>query len=563
MTNSVRGTLRQVHGIRLLSGQAGMKAARESLQAESSRRYEAEHEKSAARRDKLTNELEAQNKCNFGMVIGALAVIPGALTVAGIASLTAASVGVSGLAAVVGVVSSVIGSTAMAGLTLSQLGNAFGEVAALGDRGDAEAAGREVALLEHEIGSSESKIEAEKASIAEDRRAVRKVRRAVREELSQQREDDASFQATLAGGGRRATLTRGAGAGAAVLAASNASALADESVARGEQRAALAEAQELRNQVLHQRQEASRKRESNAKARAWLGLTTRVVELAGTFVSGGGLQIAGAAIKVAGGAGGIANALIRDTAARELDLSAARLSLAAKEQNQRAADAGEKANAAAQQAERSAEAARATNQSVRGEGDSMGATIMGLGEVQKIRAKMALEEEKGARAEARSIREESFGLEEKALEAKMEGDAQASASELRNLIFASVGAGLSLTSFGLTSVPELDGALNGTKTAGGAVGGLSKATLEMAKEVAKAVDATSEAAKVANAGITYLANRSMRESYLDQEKIQLEAKRVENEAADMKDRADEAREQARRSLDAALAVQRDLRPVMG
>lgn len=542
--------MNDVNLVRMQAARSTGKAARDTMDDKAEERSDCAEAKADQKVDALENQLEAaagREKAFFGgLIAGDL--FGAASFMANLVSLTATPLGVP-----LDVLLRGLGSSVLAGLGTAAAGS--GLSSAVNEVAFSAPATRRALELEKRSGASDlgAKLAGQEIRSAEEllqtaRKEISKIRKAVHKATDDRRRLRTALTDNLSG---RGGLIQIGTPGSSALDRATAGYLelmqAEELAAKNELAQSTRDEARSAIEAQQHRARAADIRKRNVTALAWIGLGIQVADLAAQICTLGGASIASAAVKLGGaGANAAGKAFFKDSKATKHDRWADEFDLAAKRASHEAGDARSRLKSATASLERTFDALWDAVRTIEQGGTHMPVgQVMNLGAIQKVRAQSSLEEEQDARADEGVAREEEVEHAEAAIESRKVADQHAAAREERGLMlaFAQVGAAAA----GL----------------GGAIGSYTGAITE---ETSRVISAGGElATSGTNAVLTWVGlegDTSERVALRQAETLKLREKQAEGRAEDADDAQEAARDRAKRALDAALTMQRNLAPVL-
>lgn len=540
--------LEQVQILRIQTSREGISVNREIQEVEAERQRTEEKKQADLRILQLEESLAAQEIKSSSFLGGIVSVAAPAL--AGAFGIVAGSVfggfGAAPLATAMQAAVTKLLSAVPSAMIMGSLTGAVGAVAALHKDNNASEAALRVSESEQAVAESENrKGQAEGAGddTSKERARARQALRRGREEV---RETQQTIGAQLRGRGADGTLRVPGGAMAKVTSLRLETALLEEQGANQDLREARGDALELRQEAIALRRKATEEEIAQRERKAWLGLAQAVVEVGALVVTAGasgavnvGVGVAQAGMKAASLLGSPEEARAETRAAEDKEALAKR-----RDRDGDLAQAQKRS--VAKDRERALDAATALGQAQKVQvGGVMSGFTINYAEIAKVRAQVAMEEARDGRRDLKVARDEELQAEQQAIEHRRSGDSEWAADESRDDVFAAIGAGVSLVG-ALAGAAQLDQALKGIEQ--------SLKAVEVGSQVASA------GGNAAQAGIKLADDDDSRAFERKADEARLEGKKAARRISDAEDLRDRAEEDARRTLDAAVAVQRNLTP---
>ncbi|MCK6547361.1 hypothetical protein L6R52_16045 [Myxococcota bacterium] len=549
-----------VHVARIAAARVARQTAQAAGAAESERRWDAQRDELVHRQEEMNKQIEAATIAATGTGIGALvgSIVGVAAAVAAVVVLPGVGAGLGAFLvgvgkATLGAVGAVVagaklGETAVSPMTTS-LENDATDARTAGDQSafDAADAKNAVAVAREEAEDARKEAKRARKVMAETRQAERNAR-------------DVKLSALAGrGGSSQISVPRGQAAAVELQHVQVLQELQDGM--KLEDRLARRDAMDLRLQALEEKQDAAEEQKENATKRMFLGVLESVAQVAAAVVSGGS-TVAAMAVKTASKGVALAGAATNDSAVSEAQRRAEELELSAKKSESSADDAARSKRELGERADRARDVAAQQGRAVEEEGMSIGGTPkLSLAQIQKIRAQLALDGEAESRKEERAARDEGFAKMSAAIEERRAADAAQGTAGLFKIGLAAVDLGLSAV--GLADA--IGAAADATSKTAGAVSDAKK-LLEEAQQAIEdlrdggVLDTLERGVAVGQAVASYAGDRAVSARRLEGEGVDLDAKRVMDRADDARSRAASDQEAARRALDAALEIQKNLAP---
>lgn len=544
--------LEQVQILRIQTSREGISVNREIQEVEAERQRSEEKKQAELRILQLEESLAAQeikSKSFLGGIVsvaapalaGAFGIVAGSL----FGGFGAAPLATAVQAAVTKLLSAVPSAMIMGGLT-----GAVGAVVALHKENNASEAALSVSESEQAVAESENRKGQAEGSVEDTSKERARARQALRRGRDEVRETQQTLGAQLRGRGAEGALRVPGGAMAKVTSLRLETALLEEQGAHQDLREARGDALELRQEAIALRRKATEEEIAQRERKAWLGLAQAVVEIGAMVATAGATGAVGAGVKVGVGvaqAGMKGASILGSPEEARAETRAAEEKEALAKRRDRDGDLAQaQKRSFAKERDRALDAATALGQAQKVQvGGVMSGFTINYAEIAKVRAQVAMEEARDGRRDLKVARDEELQAEQQAIEHRRSGDGELAADEAREDVFAAIGAGVSLVG-ALAGVAQLDEALKGIKQ--------SLKAVEVGSQV---VSAGSNAAQ---AGIKLADDDDSRAFERKADEARLEGKKAAGKISDAEDLRDRAEEDARRTLDAAVAMQRNLTP---
>ncbi|MBK6683723.1 MAG: hypothetical protein IPG45_04565 [Deltaproteobacteria bacterium] len=540
--------LEQVQILRIQTSREGISVNREIQEVEAERQRTEEKKQADLRILQLEESLAAQEIRSSSFLGGIVSVAAPAL--AGAFGIVAGSVfggfGAAPLATAVQAAVTKLLSAVPSAMIMGGLAGAVGAVVALHKDNNASEAALGVSESEQAVAESENRKGQADGSVEDTSKERARARQGLRRGRDEVRETQQTIGAQLRGRGADGTLRVPGGAMAKVTSLRLETALLEEQGANQDLREARGDALELRQEAIALRRKATEEEIAQRERKAWLGLAQAVVEVGAMVATAGasgavnvGVNIAQAGMKAASILGSPEEARAETRAAEDKEALAKR-----RDRDGDLAQAQKRS--VAKDRDRALDAATALGQAQKVQvGGVMSGFTINYAEIAKVRAQVAMEEARDGRRDLKVARDEELQAEQQAIDHRRSGDSELAADESRDDVFAAIGAGVSLVG-ALAGVAQLDEALKGINQ-----------TLKAVEVGSQAASAGSNAAQ---AGIKLADDDDSRAFERKADEARLEGKKAAAKISDAEDLRDRSEEDARRTLDAAVAMQRNLTP---